>query len=118
MRVLLDRYEPSTLGMVFTSAERDIATSEARPDWLPLAFATKEAIGKALGTGLARLDWTDIEALPQDPGAISVLLHGRAAERARELGVREWRCTWTRERNDHLFVVAIAKEADGELDHQ
>ena len=51
-------------------------------------FAAKEAVAKALGTGIgARLGWHDIEVRRRENGAPFVVLHGRGAETARSLGV-------------------------------
>ena len=51
-------------------------------------FAAKEAAAKALGTGIqAGVGWRDIEVVRAPSGKPSLLFHGRAAARARRLGV-------------------------------
>ena len=51
-------------------------------------FAAKEAVSKALGTGIAAgMEWTDIEILPTPSGAPVAVLHNAAAERMAALGV-------------------------------
>lgn len=57
-----------------------------RPDgvqaaYLAKRFAAKEAVGKALGTGLGGLSWHDIGVCSDSRGAPSVRLEGRALER-------------------------------------
>ncbi len=53
-------------------------------------FAAKEAVLKALGTGLARgMRWQDVEILAGPARRPVVRLHGAVAETARRLGVRE-----------------------------
>ncbi len=52
-------------------------------------FAAKEAVLKALGTGLRRCRWRDVEVVRSPSGRPTVRLHGALAERAGELGVTE-----------------------------
>lgn len=50
-------------------------------------FAAKEAIAKALGTGIgALLGWRDMEICRRENGAPHVVLHGTGAETAKALG--------------------------------
>lgn len=52
-------------------------------------FAAKEAIAKALGTGIGRgVSWQDMEIGHDDAGAPQVTLRGGAAEVAAALGAR------------------------------
>jgi holo-[acyl-carrier protein] synthase len=51
-------------------------------------FAAKEAVAKALGTGIgAQLGWRDIEVRRKEGGAPFIVLHGTGAETAQRLGV-------------------------------
>lgn len=52
-------------------------------------FAAKEAIVKALGTGLRGFKWTDIEVLRDDLGKPVVHLHNGAKEVATARGINE-----------------------------
>jgi holo-[acyl-carrier protein] synthase len=73
---------------VFTDRER--ATCEARRDpaeCFAARFAAKEAVMKALGADGIAFAFRDIEVLRAASGRPSVVLHGRVAERARNLGV-------------------------------
>ncbi len=49
------------------------------------AFAAKEAVSKALGTGFGRIRWTEVEILHAQNGAPYVRLTGEAFLRLREL---------------------------------
>ena len=89
-RVLASRGERFTR-RVFATGE--IATCEASGRaaiQYAVRFAAKEAVLKALGTGLARgVRWVDVETLPDAAGRsgrLGLKLHGRAAELARQEG--------------------------------
>jgi holo-[acyl-carrier protein] synthase len=72
---------------VFTEHER--TTCEARRDpaeCFAARFAAKEAVMKALGAEGISFAFRDIEVTRGKSGAPSVVLRGRVAERARELG--------------------------------
>lgn len=73
-----------------------LATARRPAALLAVRFAAKEAVLKALGTGLAQgVGWLDIRTAPGErPGSLEVELRGRAAELARERaggrGVTAW----------------------------
>jgi holo-[acyl-carrier protein] synthase len=51
-------------------------------------FAAKEAVSKALGTGIgAQCSWLDIEVRRKASGEPFIVLHGAGAETAKRLGV-------------------------------
>lgn len=69
----------------YTVTERDFCGDDVERQ--ATTVAGKEAVAKALGTGLrAGVRWTDIEILRKPTGQPYSRLHGRAAERANELG--------------------------------
>jgi holo-[acyl-carrier protein] synthase len=81
---------PSLLARLFTEHERAACTSrcgDLRYGGLAGRFAAKEAVAKALGTGLRGFGWRDVEVRSDDLGRPGVLLHGGAADRAAALGV-------------------------------
>ncbi len=105
----VDRFGARFLSRVFTDAELDICNG--RPASLAARFAAKEAVAKALGTGIWRcgIEWTDIEIL-NDPVSREphLYLHRAAAKRAGELGLREWSISLTHSRESAVaFTVAI-----------
>jgi holo-[acyl-carrier protein] synthase len=54
-------------------------------------FAAKEAILKVLGTGWSGgIAWTDAEVVREASGKPRVVLHGRCAQVAGELGITGW----------------------------
>lgn len=74
-----ERFGQRFLDRVYTVAEQ--AYCRGRAPQLAGRFAAKEAISKALGTGIRRIHWRNIEILPDRAGAPKVTLHGRAKER-------------------------------------
>ncbi|HBL10429.1 MAG TPA: ACP synthase [Cyanobacteria bacterium UBA11162] len=96
-----------TLTLLFTPGEIDRCESDSNPyQSYAICFATKEAVGKALRTGLVGIDWTEIEAkLIQNQ--LIIHLHGKAKIQAKKRGVQEWLATWWCWDN-HVFVHVIA----------
>lgn len=76
---------PGLAGRLFTEAERQYASTRARPVMhLAARFCAKEAVAKALG--LSAWSFRDVEVVATGT-APEIRLSGRAAERAAELGV-------------------------------
>ena len=81
------------------------ATSPAR--YLAKRFAAKEAIVKALGSGLRQMRWTDMAVTHSELGQPLVTLMGGAADRARERGICRWHLSITDEQYQVLaFAIA------------
>lgn len=75
------------LARLFTAVEQEYCLSRHRPGAsLAARFAAKEAVMKALGLGLGGCSFRDIEITREEGGRPQVVLHGRARERAQELG--------------------------------
>jgi len=89
---VLGNHQERFLERVFTAAEQAYrADSRRRVEHLAARFAAKEAVMKALGTGLASgITWTEIEVQTEPTGAPGLRLHGRAAEVAAGLGITSW----------------------------
>lgn len=95
---MLESHGDRFLTRVFTPAEREFALrhERRRVERLAVRFAAKEAVVKALGTGMTRgIAWTDVEVVVQITGQPTVALHGRAAEIAAERGVSAWSLSLT-----------------------
>ena len=76
----------------FTPGERDYCLGRRREaEHLAVRFAAKEAVLKALGTGLVGgLHWTDIEVHRNADGKPTIRLHNLAVAHAARLGVEHW----------------------------
>ena len=91
---------------VFTEGERRYCESRGRGrvDSYAARFAAKEAVMKALGVGLGRFPFRDVEVVRARSGAPGLQLSGKAAALARERGVVEWRISLT---HSELIAAAI-----------
>lgn len=75
-------------------------------------FAAKEAAFKALGTGWRQgVRWLDVEVTHLESGKPELILHGRAGEIARELGVK--RSSLSISHADRYAVAQVIFESDG-----
>jgi holo-[acyl-carrier protein] synthase len=73
-------------------------------------FAAKEAVSKALGTGIGRVRWQDIEIQRGQYGAPELHLYGFASQVAAHLGQTTWSVSITHNRSTVVaFVVAIGE---------
>jgi holo-[acyl-carrier protein] synthase len=102
------------LERIYTSAE--ISCCSARRDPFPCyaaRFAAKEAVLKALGTGLTGCRWTDVEVYNAAGGKPRVRLSGRAALLAGDLGVGSVLLSLSHDRGRALaFAVALGRESE------
>jgi holo-[acyl-carrier protein] synthase len=73
---------------VFT--EREQAQMRNNNEGLTGLFAVKEAVSKALGTGIGKVAWRDIEIVHLPTGEPTLTLHGYAKELAQSKGLEEW----------------------------
>lgn len=89
---MLDEHGQRFLDRCFTPAEQAYkADTRRRVEHLAARFAAKEAVLKALGTGLTGgIAWTDIEVVAEPNGSPRIALRGAAAAAASVLGVKSW----------------------------
>ncbi len=76
------------LSRVFTDAEQKICGG--RNERLSGRFACKEAVSKALGSGIGAIRWQEIEIINDSNGMPVLVLHGKAAEMSSMLGIVQW----------------------------
>ncbi len=102
----LARYGERFLQRIYTPAE--IERYRGRPQSLAARWAAKEAVAKALGTGIGDVGWKEIEVLEDERRAPTLHLYGRAQSLAQELNLTEWAISLSH--TDELaiaFVVAM-----------
>jgi len=109
---MIDEHGQQFLERVFTQQERDYAGDRRRRDeHLAARFAAKEAILKALGTGLDNgIAWTDVEITRDPTGKPGVALHNMAASTAQQLGITHWLITLTH--TDDTAAAAVVALGD------
>jgi len=90
---------------VFTEVE--VIQARDQNDALSGIFAAKEAVSKALGTGIGLVHWRDIEIIHLPSGQPTVHLHGKAQLVAEELGLKEWSVSISHDRNKAI-ALAVA----------
>jgi holo-[acyl-carrier protein] synthase len=101
-----ERYGDRFLNRIFTERER--SHCGGRYESLAALFAAKEAVSKALGTGIRDMAWTDIEVTHDELGKPDLHLHGDAARIAGEIGLTEWSISLSHTRDVAVaFVVAL-----------
>lgn len=108
MTKLVERCDRETLKLLFAAGEIDRCQSSNHSyrDFT-VCFATKEAVAKALGTGIAEdIEWHEIEAnLTQD--RLTIRLHGKASLKAQTDRMQHWIATWWHW-DEHVLVQALA----------
>lgn len=113
IRRVLNDFGERFLRRVYTEGERERYRN--RVDELAARFAAKEATSKALGTGIRGIRWREMEILPNRRGKPVLILHGRAAARAAELGLTHFSVSLTHSRTDAMaFVVAVKSPPETE----
>jgi holo-[acyl-carrier protein] synthase len=94
------------LNRFFTAGERE--DCDDKPHRLAARLAAKEAVSKALGTGIGDVSWKEIEIRVNNPRKRPVLiLHGAAAQLAQEMGLTQWDVSLTHSK-EYASAMAVA----------
>jgi holo-[acyl-carrier protein] synthase len=103
---MLQSHGQKFLDRCFTKVEQEaanVSSQDMRDQRLAARYAAKEAVLKALGTGLAGgIEWIDIGVVRAD-GPPMVQLSGKAKEVADAQGITDWKLSLT-----HAGGIAIA----------
>lgn len=106
----LQRYGRRFADRFFTAAEQDQCGDRAAS--LAGRFAVKEAVSKALGTGIGDVAWKEIEVINDERGRPTLVLHGAARHLAREMGLHEWAISLSHTQTHAVgFAVALGPDA-------
>ncbi len=110
MRQVTQR-QPRFVDRVFTEAERAYCQQRYDPaERYAARFAAKEAVLKALGTGLGGADFADIEVVRLRSGQPVLHVGGRAEAKANELGIVSWLITLSHsDRLAQAFVAGLGE---------
>lgn len=108
-------FEAHPLGVkkkIFTEHELNYCRVKKDPfPHLAARFAAKEAVAKALGTGISGISWQEIEVRKEISGKIGINLSGKAKELAVKAGITKVFLSLSHSKN---YAVAQAIALTGE----
>jgi holo-[acyl-carrier protein] synthase len=110
---VLARHGDRFLNRVYTPDE--IVHCRGRISELAARFAAKEAVMKALGTGVRGVGGRDIEVLPNRRGKPLIFLYGRGAARAEAIELRGLEISLTHSR-EYAIASVVGERAMTELE--
>lgn len=87
--------------------EQEIRFCQGRPGRLAGRFAVKEAVAKALGTGIGEFNWTDIEVVCDGLGKPELVLHNKARDTSSAQGLAQWSISISHTET-HAIGLAVA----------
>lgn len=103
---VISRHGKHYLERIYTSAELEYCGK--RVESLAGRFAAKEAVVKALGSGIGDVTWKEIEILGDEQNAPVLILSGEAEKMAKELGLSNWSVSISHSQSHSVaMVVAI-----------
>jgi holo-[acyl-carrier protein] synthase len=110
IQATLERFGARFSRRVLTPGEQRYVRD--RPETFAGRWAAKEAVSKVLGLGVRGIGWRDIEVERLPTGQPAVRLHGRAAERAEQLGMDRIALSITHE-SDYAVAIAFGVRTAG-----
>jgi holo-[acyl-carrier protein] synthase len=102
----LEKYGQRFLDRIFT--EREQRYCDGRAESLAARFAAKEAVGKAMGTGIGDIRWLDIEIVNEENGQPLLVLHGAARTMAHTMGLELWSLSLSHTKTHAIGMVVAA----------
>jgi holo-[acyl-carrier protein] synthase len=105
----IERHGSPFLDRIFTPDE--LTEARDKPASLAARFAVKEAVAKALGTGIGPVHWKEIESLRGNAGQPVLRLNGKAARVAKERNLSTWSISLSHTKT-HAVAVAVAIGSD------
>lgn len=102
----IERHGERFLSRVFTDYE--LSECHGRVSSLAARFAAKEAVAKALGTGIGDVSWQEIEIRSDERKAPYLILSGEGERLAKQIGLRTWSLSLSHtEQHAIAFVVGM-----------
>jgi len=98
-----ERHGERLLTRLFTDQER--RETQERIESLAARFAAKEAVSKALGTGIGAVEWKEIEIIRGEAQEPMIRLHGKAEDLAKKMGLVTWAVSLTHNRD--LAIASV-----------
>lgn len=105
----IERQGQAFLDRLFTEREKEYCGKQKRPGMhFAARFAAKEAVSKALGTGVGgKAGWLEMEVVRGESGAPTMLFHGKAADFIAAEGIAEVQVSLSHAR-DYAAANAVA----------
>ncbi len=103
----IERHGEHFLKRVYT--EKEIALFRDSTGSLAARWAAKEAVAKALGTGIGDVEWTDIEILRGENKEPILILHGFAKKIANEKQLEHWSLSLSHT-HEHAIAMVVAQK--------
>jgi len=104
IRAAIERHGPRFLTRVFTPQE--LYAVGDQPASLAARFAAKEAVSKALGSGIGLVGWQEIEVLRGPSREPLLCLHGAAEHLASQLGINRWSLSLSHT-HEHAIAMVV-----------
>ena len=104
----IERHGERFLKRIYTARELDLFGENMAS--LAGRFAAKEAVSKALGSGLGKVSPVHIEVLRNELNAPVLYLHGEAKQRADLLGLTEWSLSLSHTSTQAIAMVVAVGE--------
>lgn len=90
---------------------QELIESAGHTPALAARFAAKEAVAKALGTGIGDVGWKEIEIINGPRRQPQLRLSGQAQNLSESLGVTAWSISLSHT-HEHAVAVAVAVQAE------
>jgi holo-[acyl-carrier protein] synthase len=100
------RFGDRFLKRVYT--ERELIYCNGRAGSLAARWAAKEAVAKALGTGIGDVAWQEIEVVCEPSGRPTILLHGAAVTLAAQQGISGFAVSLSHTK-DHAVAMVVGE---------
>jgi len=102
---VVSRHGKHYLERIYTPAE--LEQCGKRAESLAGRFAAKEAVAKALGSGIGDVSWKEIEVLGDEQNAPVLTLHGAAEKMAKEIGLTTWSVSISHSQSHSVALVVM-----------
>ena len=89
---------------------QELIDSKGHTPALAARFAAKEAVAKAMGTGIGDVGWKEIEIVNGPRRRPLLRLHGQAERLSDSMGLQSWAVSLSHT-HEHAVAVAVAIEA-------
>jgi holo-[acyl-carrier protein] synthase len=102
---VLERYGDRFLDRIFT--KRELIETRRNSASLAARFAAKEAVAKALGTGIGLIGWKDIEVVYGITNRPILKLSGNAAKLAEDSNLNNWSISLSHTESQAIALVVV-----------